>query len=940
MSTSRSQRPERPNSPSGKDSDKKNSNLSRFSMIRRRERSSSNSDDNYQHLFKRDEAQDSIKHNNKRARTSNTTDVGFAAGPSNQSQPPPAAPKRLKKYADFLVAESSSSIPETSSQDDKGSQAEVYEDARNIAPTIEDYADEIDNALRDQDIADEAFASNASEGADSEFGFPQYNDNALLYDALDFGEDANLTNTWFPQLSDTVLPEVPMANLYDEEEQSTGNSLLREKYARLLTANPTVITRFIKEFVENVTKSKTPTLSDSVLDRATKTLGQRSSTAMSIGDVLALWYEEDRPSEAWLTDALITTLVENDSPFNDAHFEPTAPLQLYLSGDILPEALATARFQTAIVTAKEGRQPEFGFPMVGLPPTATKALFFFNPSRSHWVVAEINCEEGPKILLYNPSNTQQKGHAISTARREIPLLAELTAFRPGSMFAKEKWLHVTPVSQPCPQQAKVNIDCALFSLFIMLHRLNGRDLPPEIEQDNTRHGFGQWLREQAAVRLTSMLRNVGGPSLLSLFLAGQPNVSLSNDNHLLLDTCATVENTKNIDDLAFHVSMLDEHASSIAQMMDFSLDDIQLNIGDISISHADILSLFDMLPLSRTVISAIVDAEPHPGLTDLVPESRIRGLVNRLRNDKIECKGRSIFMLQCSDEAVVVDANFAYRTFGVYNPSHQTQEKRAGVIQQVRLSLKTVCRRFAWKQVEIVEMPSPMQPTGSLDNGVLCLYILILLLHGRTIPGHLDNADIRMLRQLCCVRLEAVYVQDMHEAKESLLRLLEGQYIDTGDLMQVDDQRSTVLDSEDEEPAHVQTRNTKSKQKAKLAAHAPPSLIASSHYAYNDDLFIPEELNNRSRSDQPEDLNTPQRSAKRKGKAKDISNNGELHCTYCDYSVPVPVREPSKQPTRLRMHMVQHLITDKDLKLPSDMQTCEMGCGIGAAYDPYRRQNL
>ncbi|KAH7088537.1 hypothetical protein FB567DRAFT_341405 [Paraphoma chrysanthemicola] len=383
-------------------------------------------------------------------------------------------------------------------------------------------------AIEDQqsqhDVTEDAqmpdYDSNASEANDFDPGLP----DELFEDDL-FEDDIQgaLAAAQFAGHNDEPSAESRRAEAHSNHQQ------IRDKYARLQNAPSSVVINSVLAFIDKLSGGSE--LTNDLIGRATLRLGS-SAASISIEDILALWYEPGRERQAYLTDSLVTSLVDNEPIPPSAHFESSATLALFFSdGENLTEHSAKKNLDDAIEAARSGRRPEFGFPMEGLPASASRALFFFNPSRSHWVVCELSGDEEEAISLYNPMNTRQEGHAIGVARSEVSRVAELMSLRRGTKFSTQDWRCVAVESKPCPQQAQVNVDCALVSLFIMVHRLRGEDLPSALETDDERHQFGQWLRERCAMRLANLLQHSSGlaatedRTLWELFTTDRPDFS-------------------------------------------------------------------------------------------------------------------------------------------------------------------------------------------------------------------------------------------------------------------------------------------------------------------------------------------------------------------------------------------------------------------------------
>ena len=118
------------------------------------------------------------------------------------------------------------------------------------------------------------------------------------------------------------------------------------------------------------------------------------------------------------------------------------------------------------------------WPFAGIPATAKRVVFLYNPTRIHWVAVEVSfSDNGGKIIVYNPLRSSEKGATLKLARNELPLLCELDSKRPGSPLALNGFTWTSNcVEYPlCPQQDEdIAVDCGPVSLLSALFRLNTR----------------------------------------------------------------------------------------------------------------------------------------------------------------------------------------------------------------------------------------------------------------------------------------------------------------------------------------------------------------------------------------------------------------------------------------------------------------------------------
>jgi hypothetical protein len=782
---------------------------------------------------------------------------------------------------------------------------------------------------------------------DEFFEEPAEDTDAELLDLAGYGETFET-----PKVNNAELNRAAATSDYAQ---------VREKYARLMQLSTSnAITNFVRQFVVKICGTAQTDLTDEMLGKSTMRLGASEGINLGIRDVLPLWWERRRDSEAWLTESVIETLVENEPAIPGAHFESSTSLQLYLSGsgDQLTETAASDRLKDAISAAQSGEVPAWGFPMSELSATATRSLFFFNPSRSHWVVVELNCEQKPAILLYNPANTRQKGHAISAAKQEIPLLAQLVSLRTGTRFTNQDWLGIVPVSEPCPQQADINIDCSLFSLFILLHRLHGRDLPPALDDDSARHQLGRWLRERAAVRLTNLLQGTQGPSMFELFTTNPPDLAVprrrdvpvvpgphrfeaprerilppmqsESEYNEMAELWAEIKSAATgPDDLAEVVCRLFDEFDSVEQEEGSRMHEGKLRFkkDKFTLTFVDATSLYINRPVSDTVLSILLDAEPHVQTMRYIPIANISGKAYKAKSPIFAAKDRALFFYKPGNSMLVVDANFQARTFSVYNPTVLTQDELQITLEQTLQFLKDSFKRFAWKKVELLQLPCPQRPEDSTDDRILCLYVMTLLLHGRTIPDSLEDKEIRVLREVACVRLIVLWKQDQHprpqkEASASLIRLFEDQ--------KLANQEQVPIQGE-VEPQEPREESPRPRRQPRRSAKA----------AASESLFVPEDSDHEPQSkrkgkgkapaddyrddgderDDSDDVGPSQQKAARREK----SNTGEYSCTFCDYEVlPLSFGTQDKRKTSLMLHIAaEHM----QLFIKDDEEECVFSCG-------------
>ena len=240
---------------------------------------------------------------------------------------------------------------------------------------------------------------------------------------------------------------------------------------------------------------------DSVLE-SRMPLG-RARVGISIEDVLCLLYEPGADlEEAWLTDSIMQVLIDNEDVPANVHFEPPAPLQMWLSGPGKTQAQALQNMNANLESARLGQLSFTDLPMTDISPDATSAIFLHNVG-AHWLVGEIEVGNDPKVCVYDPLGN---GEAYL---QEYSTLARLVSYH-NTRFAASDWNGAVALAKPCPQQSDDAVDCGVWCVYTLLRQMHRAPLMPDLGNNAARHHLGSWLRERFALRLQNLLDVVLG----------------------------------------------------------------------------------------------------------------------------------------------------------------------------------------------------------------------------------------------------------------------------------------------------------------------------------------------------------------------------------------------------------------------------------------------
>ena len=252
----------------------------------------------------------------------------------------------------------------------------------------------------------------------------------------------------------------------------------------------------------------------------------KANAALFLEDILTLYHKPGDFQAAWLTDGIVSALMENEfDNTGSTHFQPISELMLWLSGDFRTKSEACSFLKESIAQAEKGEQGIM-FPIADLSSNATRILIPYNPSGAHWVVIEASfphesSAQRGTIKVYNPLysprmiSATKRGRALAVAEDEIPLLLHLASLRPGSKLQGPNWREIEVEMAECPQQSN-DTDCALYAMYVMV--LRGHDAVVTSDKNvEEGKGFGMWLRKVCAQRLAELCAEAGGETLWQKF---------------------------------------------------------------------------------------------------------------------------------------------------------------------------------------------------------------------------------------------------------------------------------------------------------------------------------------------------------------------------------------------------------------------------------------